>query len=211
MNEIFTVAKMSNREFLEKYARPGCVGLVGGTTLIEKVIRRSERHVDEQQRWSLWSHALVFEGRRADGRHWVIESDLDIHHKHIRLGVQENRVDKYFDEQMFPTLAVLDFGLSEEQTSVVIREALEMVASRMRYSLRELFGTMVALRHPKFRPKTNLLAREKSMYCSGFVQYVFQKAGIELVPGVHPSHNSPEDISRTPVPHTTHLLRRDSA
>jgi hypothetical protein len=202
------MTKQSNREFLETYAQPGRVGLVGGTTLIEKVIRRSERHVDEQQRWSLWSHAMLFEGQRADGRHWVIESDLDIHRKHIRFGVQENRVDKYFDEKMFPSMAVLDFDLTEEQTGIVIREALEMVANRMRYSLRELFGTMVALRHPKFRPKTNLLAREKSMYCSGFVQYVFQKAGIDLVPGVHPSHNSPEDISRTPVPHITYLLDR---
>ena len=211
MNEIITVAKMSNRDFLAKHAQPGRVGLVGGTTLIEKVIKRAERHVHPEEEWSLWSHALVFEGQRVDGQHWVIESDLDIHHKHIRLGVQENRVDKYFNEKMFPTIAVLDFGLTEEQTGIVLREALEMVANRMRYSLRELFGTMVALRYPKFRPKTNLLAREKSMYCSGFVQYVFQKAGIELVPGVHPSHNSPEDISRTPVPHTTHLLRRDSA
>jgi hypothetical protein len=211
MSAVVTVRKDSNREFLETHARPGRVGLVGGTTVIEKVIRRAERHVDPTEQWSLWSHALVFEGRRVDGQHWVIESDLDIHHKHIRLGVQENRVDKYFNEKMFPTLAVLDFGLTEEQTGIVIREALEMVASQMRYSLRELFGTMVALRHPKFRPKTNLLAREKSMYCSGFVQYVFQKAGVELVPGVHPSHNSPEDISRTPVPHTTYLLRRDSA
>jgi hypothetical protein len=205
------MTQQSNRKFLEQHARPGRVGLVGGTTLIEKVIRRAERHVHPEEQWSLWSHALVFQGQRADGRHWVIESDLDIHTKHIRLGVQENRIDKYFDEKMFPTIAVLDFDLTEEQTGIVIREALEMVANRMRYSLRELFGTMVALRHPKFRPKTNLLAREKSMYCSGFVQYVFQKAGIDLVPGVHPSHNSPEDISRMPVPHTTYLLRRDSA
>ncbi len=32
------MTKQSNREFLETYARPGRVGLVGGTTLIEKVI-----------------------------------------------------------------------------------------------------------------------------------------------------------------------------
>jgi hypothetical protein len=208
MNETDIVSEGSNREFLQKHARPGRVGLVGGTTLIEKVIRRAERHVHPEEEWSLWSHALLFEGQRVDGRHWVIESDLDIHTKHIRLGVQEKRIDKYFHEKMFPTIAVLDFGLTEEQTGIVLREALEMVANRMRYSLRELFGTMVALRHPKFRPKTNLLAREKSMYCSGFVQYVFQKAGIDLVPGVHPSHNSPEDISRTSVPHATYLLKR---
>ena len=46
------------------------------------------------------------------------------------------------------------------------------------------------------------------MYCSGFVQYVFKKAGIDLVPGVHASRGTPEDISRTPVPHVTYLLQR---
>jgi hypothetical protein len=211
MNETIIVAPMSNREFLERHARPGCVGLVGGTTLIEKVIRRAERHLDENQQWSLWSHALIFEGQRADGHQWVIESDLDIHTKHIRLGAQENRAEKYFDAAMFPALAVLDFRLTEKQTSAVLGAGLAMVAHKARYSLRELIGTAVALRNPWFRGRKNLLARRRSMYCSGFVQYVFQRAGIDLVPGVHSSHNSPEDISRTPVPHTTHLLRRDPA
>ena len=210
MNEIVAVAKMSNREFLEKHARPGRVGLVGGTTLIEKLIRRAERHLDENKQWSLWSHALIFEGKRADGHHWVIESDLDIHRKHIRLGVQENRADRYFDVETYPCLAVLDFGLTETQVNAVLCSGLSMVAHKARYSLRELIGTAVALRNPWFRSKKNLLARRRSMYCSGLVQYVFQRAGIDLVPGIHPSHNSPEDISRTTVPHTTYLLRQDA-
>ena len=46
------------------------------------------------------------------------------------------------------------------------------------------------------------------MYCSGFVQYVFTRAGIDLAPGIHASHGTPEDISRTPVPHATYLLER---
>jgi hypothetical protein len=208
MNEIVNVAPMSNREFLEKHAQPGRVGLVGGTTLIEKVIRRAERHLDENKQWSLWSHALIFEGPRVDGHHWVIESDLDIHAKHIRLGAQENRADKYFDVEMFPSLAVLDFALTEPQIKAVLGSALAMVAHKARYSLRELIGTAVALHNPWFRGKKNLLARRRSMYCSGFVQYVFLRAGIDLVPGIHPSHNSPEDISRTPVPHVTYLLDR---
>ncbi|MCG3146656.1 MAG: hypothetical protein PCFJNLEI_00090 [Verrucomicrobiae bacterium] len=208
MSETVTVSKLSNRQFIEQYAKPGCVGLVGGTTLIEKMIRRAGRHLDENRRWSLWSHALIFEGKRVDGHQWVIESDLDIHSKHIRLGVQENRADKYFDTETFPSLAVLDFGLNEQQTNAVLGSALSMAANRARYSLRELIGTAVALRNPWIRERKNLLARRRSMYCSGFVQYVFQRAGIDLVPGVHPSHNSPEDISRTPVPHTTYLLRR---
>jgi hypothetical protein len=153
----------------------------------------------------------LFEGKRADGHHWVIESDLEIHHKHVRLGVQENRIEKYFDEGAYPYIAVLDFDLNNEQVRLVLREGLEMVASRSIYSLRELVGTLFALRHPNFRPRANLLAREKSCYCSAFVQHVFQKAGMDLAPGIHSSHGTPEDISRTPVPHTTFLLERGRA
>jgi hypothetical protein len=207
-NKLIPVTGLSNRAFLEKYAKPGCVGLVGGVTLIEKVIQLAERHLDADKKPSLWSHAMLFEGCRVDGHHWVIESDLELHRKHIRLGVQENRVDKYFDAETYPAAAVMDFGLTEKQTAAVLCAGLAMVAHRARYSLRELVGTAVALHNPWFRGRKNLLARRRSMYCSGFVQFVFQRAGIDLVPGVHASHGTPEDISRTPVPHTTYLLQR---
>ena len=149
---------------------------------------------------------MLFEGKRADRHHWVIESDLQIHRKHIQLGVQENRISKYYDEDVFPHLAVLDFGLNDSQSQAGLSEGLRMVALHAVYSLRELLGTAIALRHPSFRSHRNLLARRKSMYCSGFVQYVFTEAGIDLAPGVHASHGTPEDISRTPVPHATYLL-----
>lgn len=207
--ETLHVPDMTNQEFLEAYACPGRIGLVGGTALIELMIKRAQRHLLPDRSWSLWSHALLFEGRRPDGHHWVMESDLEIGVKHTRLGVQENRISKYFQEEEFPVLAVLDFGLTPEQVATVLREGLEMVAGRARYSLRELFGAAVALHNPWFRGKKNLLAQENSVYCSGFVQYVFGKAGIELVPGVHASHGSPEDISQSPWPHRTWLLRRD--
>jgi len=77
-----------------------------------------------------WSHAFLFQGQRDDGHYWVIESDLEVHRKHIRLGAQENRTTKYFDEEVYSTLAVLDFGLSGEQVSILLREGLELVASR---------------------------------------------------------------------------------
>lgn len=209
MNQIVKVAAdTTNRDFLEAYARPGRVGLVGGTTLIEKAIRRAERHVDENEQWSLWSHAMLFEGKRVDGHHWVIESDLQILHKHIHLGVQELRIAKYYNDETYPNLAVLDFELSDAQVVAVLSEGLRMVSLHAVYSLRELVGTVFALRHPGFRSRRNLLARRKSMYCSGFVQYVFTRAGINLAPGVHASHGTPEDISRTPVPHVTYLLQR---
>jgi hypothetical protein len=210
MNQIIPVTNLSNAEFLEAYAQPGRVGLSGGVTLIDKAIARAERHLDFEGRWSLWSHAFLFQGRRPDGHHWVIESDLQINRKHIRLGVQENRVTKYFDEDFYTTLAVLDFGLAEDQVATLVREGLELVANRARYSLRELVGTLIALRHPELRGRGNVLAREKSLYCSAFVQFLFRKAGIDLTPGVDAKNTTPEDISRAPIPHVTYLMKRGS-
>ena len=171
------VEGISNQEFLERFARPGCVGLSGGVTLVDKAICRAERHLDEQQRWGVWSHAFIFQGRRADGHHWVIESDLQFHKKHIQLGVQENRITKYFNEENYTTLAMLDFGLTDAQTNAVIAEGLEMVATHTKYSLRELIGTLIALRRPELRGEENVLARERSLYCSAFVRHLFQAQG----------------------------------
>jgi len=210
-NGIIRVNGLSNREFLERYARPGCIGLSGGTSLIDKAICRAQRHLDAEENWGAWSHAFLFQGRRVDGHHWVIESDLQVHRKHIQLGVQENRISKYFDETLYTMLAVLDFGLAESQTAMLVGEGLELVANRARYSLRELLGTLIALRRPQLRGRNNLLARERSMYCSAFVQHLFHQAGLELAPGIAGKNTTPEDLSLSPAPHRTWLLQRDSA
>jgi hypothetical protein len=205
---VTAVGEMSNRNFLQTYAAPGRVGLVCGSFRVDKLIRRAQRHVDEKKEWSLWSHALLFQGERADGHHWVIESDLDLHHKHIRLGAQENRVSKYFDEACFPHLAVLDFGLDAAQARQVVCEGLELVAGRVRYSLRELLGTLIGLRHPSLRSRENRLSRDNSFYCSAFVQHLFAKCGIHLVPEVEAKRNTPEDLFRSPLARATYLLQR---
>ena len=209
-NQTTVVTGLSNREFLERFAQPGRVGLCGGITRIDLAIRRAQRHLHEARRWSDWSHAFIFEGTRPDGQHWVIESDIQILRKNIQLGAQENRVAKYFDEKMFPTLAVLDFGLNDQQVATLLREGLELVAAHERYSLRELIGTLIALRKPELRARENLLARERSVYCSAFVKQLFLALGIDLVPGVVGKNTTPEDISRSPVPHVRYLLPREA-
>ena len=210
-NQTILVGGISNREFLERHAQPGRVGLCGGSTSVDLVIRRAQRRLHEAGRWSDWSHAFLFEGLRADGRHWVVESDLQILRRHLQLGAQENRIAKYFDEKIFPTLAVLDFGLSAAQVATLLREGLELVANHERYSLREVAGSLVALRRPELRAQENILARERSAYCSAFVQRLFHQAGIDLAPGVAGKNTTPEDLARTPVPHVTYLLQRETA
>jgi hypothetical protein len=211
MSETILVTGVSNREFLERHAAPGRIGLSGGTTLIDKAICRAERHLHPGRRWGAWSHAFLFEGQRADGQHWVIESDLQVHHKHIQFGVQENRITKYFDEELYSSLAVLDFGLTEDQLAKLIREGLDLVANRERYSLRELVGTLLALRHSGLRDRANLLARDRSVFCSAFVRHIFRQAGLELAPGVDVKNTTPEDIANTQITHTAYVLQRGIA
>src|SRR6185503_19928997 len=200
---------LSNREFLQRHVRPGRIGLSTGTTLADKAIARAERHLDPDGRWGCWSHAFIFEGVRVDGHQWVIESDLQIHHKHLQLGVQENRLGKYFDQKLYTTLAVLDFGLSEEQTNRLVRDGLDMVAARTRYSLRELIGTLLGFRNPQLRGRENLLARDQCFFCSSFVVHLFRKVRVDIASGLDSKHVTPEDLSLSKLPHTTFLLKRD--
>jgi len=199
---------MSNQQFLQHYAKAGRIGLCNGATLIDKAICRAQRHLNSDEEWGAWSHAFLFQGQRADGHQWVIESDLQVHRKHIQLGVQENRISKYFNERLFTSLAVLDFSLSDEQVGALLREAIDLAANRARYSLRELVGTLLALRHSELRNRPNLLARENALYCSAFIQWVFRKAGLDLAPGVDFKNTTPEDIARTALPHVTYVLQR---
>jgi len=208
-SQTITVTGMSNREFIELYAAPGRVGLCGGTTRVDAAIRAAQRHVHAERRWSDWSHAFLFEGRRIDGQHWVLESDIQILRKNIQLGAQENRAEKYFDEKMFPTLAVLDFGLTETQTAALLGEGLDLVANRERYSLRELIGTLAVLKKPELRAKENRLAQKRSVYCSAFVKRLFERLEMDLVPGVALKHTAPEDLAGSPLPHVKYLLLRE--
>ena len=91
------VSGLSNREFLEAYAAPGRVGLAGGADVISRLIGIAQRNLDGEKRASLWSHAFIFQGTRQDGRHWVFESDLELHKKNIRpkLFASTRRSGKY--------------------------------------------------------------------------------------------------------------------
>jgi hypothetical protein len=208
---IVEVKDISNQEFFARYASPGRVGLAGGSALIDRAIRKMQRALSETRERSAWSHAFLCSGQRLDGHPWVLESDLEIHRKQIRLGVQENRAAKYADETAYPNLAILDFGLSEEQVRLVMTEGLELLSGLARYSLRELVGTLLAMQTPTLRQRENLLAREGSLYCSALVQHCYSKVGIEFCSGVMTKNTTPHDIAVTPVPHTAYVLLRAGA
>ncbi len=201
-------AAVSNREFLEAHAGSARIGLCGGNDLINKAIRKMQWQVTSDGRRSPWSHAFLFSERRSDGEFWVLESDLDLRHKQIRLGVQENRMSKYFDESEFPNLAVIDFDLSAEQSKAVLTEALNLLSGLSTYSLTELLGTLMAMSRTGLRAKENLLAREGALYCSAMVQHCFDAINFDLKPNVETKNITPHDLFQTPQSHTGfHLIR----
>jgi hypothetical protein len=211
MSSLVRVAGVPAREFFERHARAGRIGLVGGRSLVDRAIGRAQRPIAAECRSSRWSHAFLFEGRRIDGAHWVVESDLDLHRKHVRLGVQENRIDKYHGDA-FACALVLDVGLRDAEVERVLAAALELVAARTRYSLRELAGTLLAMHTREKRravrkgPQRNRLARERSFFCSAMVSHVFASQGIELVPGLDPKLTTTEDLACSPRVRAAWLL-----
>jgi hypothetical protein len=207
--EIVRVEGISNVEFLERYAAPGRVGLCGGMDTINKVIRKLQHHVTADGHRSPWSHAFLCSGRRIDGHNWVLESDLDLQHKQIRLGVQENRVERYHDDEAFPNLAILDFGLDEAQVKSVLTSGLDLLAGLSHYSLRELVGTLLSMQSHSLRRKRNLLEVEGALYCSAMVQHCYETVGIDFVEGVHGKNITPHEIGTCPRARTAWLLVRE--
>lgn len=203
--KIRRIRGLSNLQFLERYAKPGCVGLFGGSSSIDRAIRVGQRGMDDEAKPSLWSHVAVFQGARLDGQSWLIESDFEVGRGQLRNGVQENRIEKYASEDEWPNLGVLDLGLKEKDVRRVLVAGLDLVAKRTRYDLHGILQTYWAMMR-----KTMDRGREKdSTFCSAFVRAVFHHAGVDLAPGVAIQHTLPEHVSRTPVPHTRYLLVRD--
>lgn len=204
-NKILRVTRLGNLEFLKQYGKPGCVGLFGGSSAVDRAIRVGQREIDDQGKPSLWSHVAVFEGERLDGQSWLIESDFEVGKGQLRNGVQENRIDKYGNEQEWPNLGVLDLGLQEKDIRSLLVAGLDLVARRTNYDLQGILQTYWAMMR-----KTLDQGREKeSTFCSAFVRAIFQHAGIDLVPGIAVQHTLPEHVSRTPVNHARYLLVRD--
>lgn len=198
-----------NRAFLLKHAAPGRIGLCAGGDVLSKVIRKAQSPLTRDGHRSLWSHAFLFSERRSDGHWWVIESDLDLRYRQMRLGVQENRLSRYFDAGDFPNIAVLDFGLDDAQTRQVLTAGLDLLSGLTSYSLSELVGTMFAMHSSRLRQRDNLLAKEGALYCSAMVQHCYAAAGIDLLPGVSGKNLAPHDIADSPLPHAAHRLVRD--
>jgi hypothetical protein len=199
---------LSNREFIESYAKPACIGLVGADTPIDNSIKKMQKYITSDGKGSLWSHAFLYSSKRHDGQWWIIESDLEFHRKQIKLGVQENRAEKYFDETYFPNLAILDFNLNDEQQTVILGEALNLVHSKTEYSIREVFGALYTLLKKENRSAENVMAQDNALFCSATVQHCYSKINLKLAEEIALKQLAPEDIASTKQPHHQYRLLR---
>lgn len=199
----------TNAAFFARHAAPGRIGLVAGSDATAKLIRKAQAPLTADRHRSQWSHAFVFSERRVDGHWWVIESDLDFRYRQIRVGVQENRIERYFDAAQFPNVAVLDFRLDAEQLRRVQVAALDLLSGLPCYSISELAGTMLAMYSRRLRRRRNLLEKDGALFCSALVQHCYAAAGIEFVAGVHGKNVAPHDLMTSQAPHDSHTLIRD--
>ena len=198
MHTVIAPDTVSNRDFLLAHAQPGRVGLAGLAGFIDHRIQRSQRRAHPERLASLWSHAFLFEGQRLDGEHWLLESDLDISGRHIRLGVQENRIEKYCDDAAAPALAVIDFGLDADQARQALAAGLDLLATQAAYPIRKALATWLAVRLQDLR-RTFGPEDERALYCSAFVRHCYKAAGVDLVPGVDRDNTLPEHLASSPV------------
>ena len=208
--EIITAKGLSNKQFVEKYAKPGCIGLVGADNPIDNSIKKAQKFITADGKSSLWSHAFIFSGIRADGEWWIIESDLEFHFKQTRLGVQENRAAKYYDIKAVPNFAILDFDLDEKSQNKVIAEGLNLIVAKTQYSIREVFGALFNFKAKGGRALENKLAQENSFFCSAMVQHCYSKIKIELADKISLKNLAPEDIATTKRSHIQYrMVRRE--
>ena len=75
-----------NAELIRKHAAPGRIGLCGTDDWVGKAIRKAQAPLTQDGHRSLWSHAFLFSEQRLDGHWWVLESDLDLRNRQLRLG-----------------------------------------------------------------------------------------------------------------------------
>jgi hypothetical protein len=203
---VHEVRGLSNLDFFRRYGAPGRIGLVGGSSALDRGIRFAQRIMNDDLSPSLWSHVFIFQGERVDGAPWLIESDFDVTKGRLRSGVQENRVDKYGDEKGYPNAAILDFGLKEGDVRKILSAALDFVSQRTPYALTGTLKTFWALT----RKALDKDKSENEIFCSAFVRTLYKHVGVDLVPGIAVRHTTPEHVARAVPPHTRHLLLRES-
>ena len=79
MNNLINIPHLTNQQFIQQYAKPDCIGLVGGTHFIDESIKKAQKKITTNGQQSLWSHAFIFSGLRQDGHIWLNDTYIFIY------------------------------------------------------------------------------------------------------------------------------------
>jgi hypothetical protein len=192
------------------------IGLTGAYGMIGMGIRHAQRHIRFDRQPSYWSHTFLFYdpisadlavNRSPTRSPWIWESTLEpagvFSHYSDRNGVGPRRLADYdyarfdlFRPQCIPNVAVVAFGLKQEEADKVIDRADDPDVDRLRYDLVGLIGTWYAYITSQAE-KPNPLANGQAIYCSAYVQLAYEAAEIDLALGAHQRNTSPEHIWQT--------------
>jgi hypothetical protein len=213
------MANELNEKLLQFFAaqyKPGAIAVVGTRDLIGMAIREAQRKVTLDGKPSLWSHCFLLGELRWDRRGpqasriqsvYLFESDLKVKpfSPQIRNGAQENWIGKWCSVDV-ANAAIIDFGLTDDQTKDVLATALQLVDEQVLYPIGELLGTWWSIIAGR-QWQDNPLNDSHAMYCSSFVRHCYTKAGRDFMRGaVSVSNTTPEDVAQAGVQAGTMLL-----
>ncbi len=161
--------------------------------------------------WGLWSHAFLFQGTRHDNQHWVIESDLQFHRKQYPTSACRKTASlEILRREFLHHAGGVGFQAAGRSRGDAVKRGPELVSKHARYSLRELVGTVIALRGSGIARGRESIGAEKLHVLLGIRAAPFREGGHRSGPGrPRQEHHAGGDISRTAMPHVTYLLQRE--
>jgi len=192
------------------------VGLIGEYGLIGMTVRNAQRIIRLDRQPSSWSHAFLFYdpisadpavNRSPRRSPWIWESSLEPSDRFRKIvawdGVGPRRLSDYhqarfrlFNAHSVPNVAVIVFGLQDDERKRVLDRADNPNVDQLRYDLLGVLGTWYAyITNQASQP--NPLALGNAIYCSAYVQLAYEAAGIDLALGAHQHNTSPEHIWQT--------------
>ena len=173
-------------------ALPGDIILTGGANALSFLIRNGQRPQTIDGKPSRWSHSLIYIDSET-----VAESTLDFEPyegtgKRLDNGAQFNSLD---------TLAECDYGqlmcmdwLTMPQRQDLITEAKRLIDKGYTYPISGLLGSLLS--YWIFGWKSNPLQSRHSLYCSAFIQEVYNVIPVEFDPKHTARNTCPEMLGR---------------
>lgn len=163
--------------------------LLGGSSLVDFRTRVAQSHLRHDLAPSYWSIAAILEGGR---RIWTVPLDsfADTSSIPAANGVRLRSVRDYDDPEVYPNIAILDFGavtrkVGTSATEVSYQRAAVDIVSMIVPWLAFLWGTEAA---------ANPLLQSVGLPSAAFVEAVYGMLRLELTPNLSTQSSCPEAI-----------------